>query len=77
MDFIMELPKVKLTVYRKQANLTQKQLAELVGCHKETIGRLERGTTLVGHNDLLERIATVLDKPVTTLMERLTWTTEP
>lgn len=35
--------KTKIHEYRKQYNLKQDELAEMVGCRRETIGKLENG----------------------------------
>ena len=35
--------KTKIHEYRKQYNLKQEDLAEMVGCRRETIGKLENG----------------------------------
>lgn len=39
----MPVLKTKIHEYRKQYKLKQEDLAELVGCRRETIGKLENG----------------------------------
>ena len=39
----MPVLKTKIHEYRKQYNLKQDELAEMVGCRRETIGKLENG----------------------------------
>lgn len=39
----MPVLKTKIHEYRKQYNLKQEELAEMVGCRRETIGKLENG----------------------------------
>ena len=53
----------RMREYRKLLLITQSELAEMVGCRRETIGKLEHGK----YNPSLRlamRIATIFDAPV-------------
>ncbi|WP_346396830.1 helix-turn-helix domain-containing protein [Pseudomonas syringae] len=50
----------KIKALRKSSNMSQADLAELIGCDAPLIGRYERGSTLPGIEQLI-RIATVFN----------------
>lgn len=58
----------KLQKYRKEANLTQEQLAELADVSQKHISRLERGLH-VPHFDMIIKIAKVLSVPTDAFVE--------
>ena len=64
---------VNLTLFRQQKKMTQRELAEIVGCHKETIGRLERGTLERCKPYLLKELATALGQPESDILKRVMW----
>lgn len=55
--------------YRKQANLSQEQLAEALGIGYEAVSRMERGVVIPTVDRLIE-IAEVVDCPVTEFLSQ-------
>ena len=55
-------------VARAKKNLTQRQLAELVGVSVSTINRIETGKQVL-RVDMLNKLANILEVPVNELLE--------
>ena len=57
-----------LKLARIKKNLTQKQLAELVGLSSSTINRIETGKQIL-KIDMLNKLAEILEIPVNELLQ--------
>lgn len=57
-----------LKLARIKKNLTQKQLAELVGVSSSTINRIETGKQIL-KIDMLNKLAEILEIPVNELLQ--------
>jgi putative transcriptional regulator len=57
-----------LKVARVKKNLTQRQLAELVGVSVSTINRIETGKQVL-RVDMLNKLVNILEVPVNELLE--------
>lgn len=57
-----------LKLARIKRNLTQKQLADLVGVSSSTINRIETGKQVL-RVDMLNKLADILEIPVNELLE--------
>ena len=57
-----------LKVARVKKNLTQRQLAELVGLSVSTINRIETGKQVL-RVDMLNKLVNILEVPVNELLE--------
>ena len=57
-----------LKLARIKKNLTQKQLAELVGVSSSTINRIETGKQIL-KIDMLNKLAEILEIPVNDLLQ--------
>jgi len=70
----MELTKIGLSIKlaRKQAHLTQQELAEKIGKTTSSIRKYEKGLTQIPI-DVVDRIATALNVPLVRLMPDIRW----
>ncbi|MCR8746212.1 helix-turn-helix transcriptional regulator [Romboutsia lituseburensis] len=59
---------INLKIARVKNNLTQKQLAELVGVSSSTINRIETGKQVL-KVDMLNKLVNILEIPINDLLE--------
>ena len=68
MEFDRELISNNISIYRKNAKLTQKQLAEITGLHSKYISNLERYSNRLTSMESLSKIANALNVSVDNLL---------